>query len=255
MRINSSRYGAAALGLCLAFARRRASRRASNSSSARRSSVSSSSSSSSAAAGAAAGRQQRVELKPTQPEWTKVCGNDQAAGKEICYTTRDFGQGADQAPVLAVAVYDVKGDAQRIVRLLLPVGLLLRPGFRFSIDKGASLEGAYEICFPNGCFAEVARRRQAARSHEARARLNINVKNQVNSEVVFAVPLEGFGKAFDGPAIDPKVLEEQQTRPSGRTAEARRGRAPPSRRRGSRAGRACRARGSRRPALIASLIN
>ena len=25
-----------------------------------------------------------------------------------------------------------------------------------------------------------------------------------------AVPLAGFGKAYDGPAIDPKVLEEQQ---------------------------------------------
>ena len=40
--------------------------------------------------------------------------------------------------------------------------------------------------------------------------LNINVKNQANAEVVFAVPLEGFGKAFDGPAVDPKVLEDQQ---------------------------------------------
>jgi hypothetical protein len=29
-------------------------------------------------------------------------------------------------------------------------------------------------------------------------------------EVTFAVPLVGFGKAFDGPPIDPKVLEEQQ---------------------------------------------
>lgn len=104
----------------------------------------------------------------------------------------------------------MKGDAQRIVRLLLPVGLLLRPGFRYSIDKGAALEGTYEICFPNGCFAES---RLDAKQLEVLKRgsiLNINVKNQVNAEVVFAVPLEGFGKAFDGPAIDPKVLEEQQ---------------------------------------------
>ena len=36
------------------------------------------------------------------------------------------------------------------------------------------------------------------------------MKNQANNEVVFAVPLDGFGKAFDGAAIDPKVLEEQQ---------------------------------------------
>jgi hypothetical protein len=29
-------------------------------------------------------------------------------------------------------------------------------------------------------------------------------------EITFAVPAAGFGKAFDGPPIDPKVLEEQQ---------------------------------------------
>ena len=32
----------------------------------------------------------------------------------------------------------------------------------------------------------------------------------VGLEVTFAVPMAGFGKAFDGPAMDPKVLEEQQ---------------------------------------------
>ena len=40
--------------------------------------------------------------------------------------------------------------------------------------------------------------------------LNVSVQNQTQREVTFAVPLAGFGKAFDGPAIDPKVLEEQQ---------------------------------------------
>ena len=40
--------------------------------------------------------------------------------------------------------------------------------------------------------------------------LNVSVRNQGNAEVVFSVPLEGFGKAYDGAAIDPKVLQEQQ---------------------------------------------
>lgn len=152
----------------------------------------------------------RVELIATQPEWTKVCGKDEAANKEICYTTRDFGQAVDQAPVLAVAIYDVKGDEQRIVRLLLPVGLMLRPGFRFSVDKGAAIEGNYEICFPNGCFAEARIKGATLDGMKKGSLLNVNVKNQVNNEVVFVVPLAGFGKAFDGAAIDPKVLEEQQ---------------------------------------------
>ena len=197
----SRRYGAAALGLCFAFA---------SAESFAQTPRPTQKPPAQAPAAQPAAATNRVELKPSQPEWTKVCGKDPQAGKEICYTTRDFGQAADQQPVLAVAVYDVKGDAQRVVRLLLPVGLLLRPGFRFSIDKGAALEGTYEICFPNGCFAES---RLDAKQLEVMKRgsvLNINVKNQANAEVVFAVPLEGFGKAFDGPAVDPKVLEDQQ---------------------------------------------
>ncbi len=40
--------------------------------------------------------------------------------------------------------------------------------------------------------------------------LHVSVQNQMQREVTFAVPLAGFGKAFDGAPIDPKVLEEQQ---------------------------------------------
>lgn len=152
----------------------------------------------------------RVELNPTQTEWTKVCGHDANANKDVCYTTRDFGTQADQPPVLALAVYDIKGEDQRIVRFLMPVGLMLAPGFRFSIDKGAAQEGRFEICFPNGCFAETKVKGATIDAMKKGQVVNVAVKNQVNNEVTFVVPIAGFGKAFDGPAIDPKVLEEQQ---------------------------------------------
>lgn len=151
-----------------------------------------------------------VDLIPTQNDWTKVCGHDQTANKDICYTTRDFSAQADKPPVLAVAIYDIKGDDTRIVRLLTPVGLMLRPGFRFSVDKGDTLEGAFEICFPNGCFAESRVKAATVDEMKKGTVLNISVRNQANNEVSFGVPLAGFGKAFDGPAIDPKVLAEQQ---------------------------------------------
>lgn len=152
----------------------------------------------------------RVELKPAQDKWTKVCGKDEQAGKEICYTTRDFGTDPNAAPVLALAVYDIKGDENKVVRLLMPVGLMLEPGFRFGIDKGANLDGKFQICFPNGCFAE-ARVKVATINQLKRGTLmNVYVKNQVNNEVQFVLPLEGFGAAFDGAAVDPKVLQAQQ---------------------------------------------
>nr|WP_244396021.1 invasion associated locus B family protein [Beijerinckia indica] len=152
----------------------------------------------------------RLDLIATQNDWTKVCGHDPASGKEICYTTRDFGSQADQPPVLALAVYDIKGEDTRVVRLLMPVGLLLRPGLRFSVDKNPTIEGAFELCFPNGCFAEARVKGTTIDQMKKGSVFNVAVKNQVNNEVTFAVPLTGFGKAFDGPPIDPKVLEEQQ---------------------------------------------
>ncbi len=68
----------------------------------------------------------------------KVCGHDQGANRDVCYTTRDFSAQPNQPPVIAVAIYDINGEDTRIVRLLMPVGLMLRPGFRFWIDKAAS---------------------------------------------------------------------------------------------------------------------
>ncbi len=163
---------------------------------------------------AAAGQQPagpvKADLVPTQASWTKVCGKDQAAGKDICYTTRDFGVQADQQPILALAVYDIKGDDTRIVRLLLPIGLMLPPGFRFAVDRGAPTDGAFQICFPNGCFAEAKIKGPTVDSFKKGTSLTVLVKNQVGNEVDFNIPLSGFGDAFDGPAIDPKVLEEQQ---------------------------------------------
>ncbi|HET6376706.1 MAG TPA: invasion associated locus B family protein [Methylocella sp.] len=152
----------------------------------------------------------KIDLLPTQNDWTKVCGRDQAANKDICYTTRDFSAKAGQPPVLALAIYDIKGEDTRIVRLLVPVGLMLRPGFRFTVDKGPTHEGAFEICFPNGCFAEAKINGAMIDQIKKGTTLNVAVKNQVNNEVTFVIPMAGFAKSFDGPPIDPKVLEEQQ---------------------------------------------
>ncbi|WP_407664077.1 invasion associated locus B family protein [Microvirga alba] len=152
----------------------------------------------------------QVKAEPSQPEWTKVCGKDQGTNSEICYTTRDFVSDQGQ-PVLAVALYDVKGQqAQKIVRFLMPLGLLLQPGIRFAVDQGQPTDGKYAVCFPNGCFAEAPVKDDFIAALKKGSSLNVSVQNQAGRLVTFAVPAAGFGKAFDGPAIDPKVLEEQQ---------------------------------------------
>jgi invasion protein IalB len=151
----------------------------------------------------------QVKPEPSQTTWTKVCGKDQAANKEICYTTRDFVSDQGQ-PVLAVAVYDVKGDPNKIVRFLMPLGLLLQPGIRFGVDTAQPTPGRYAICFPNGCFAEAQIKDDFINQMKKGTNLNVSVQNQAAREVSFTIPLTDFAKGFDGAPIDPKVLEEQQ---------------------------------------------
>jgi len=162
-----------------------------------------------AAAGAAASGLVQLKPEPSQPDWVKVCGKDPASNQEICYTTRDFVSDQGQ-PVLAVAMYDVKGKPEKISRFILPLGLLLAPGVKFGVDAGPLADGKFAICLPNGCFAEGQIGEAFIVSMKKGTTLNVKFKNQVGNEVTFQVPLAGFGKAFDGAPIDPQVLAEQQ---------------------------------------------
>ena len=151
----------------------------------------------------------KLELIPMQAPWTKICGKDQGSGKEVCYTTRDFGQAADQPPTLAIAVYQMASEDRRIARFLLPVGLLLKPGFRLVIDKGEPIDGKFAICFPNGCFAEAELNGATLGALKKAQTASVTVRNQANIEVTFDLPMKDFATAFDGPAVDPKALEQQ----------------------------------------------
>ena len=49
--------------------------------------------------------------------WVKVCPKVQPGAKEFCMTTRDFTTAQDQPPPVALAIYDVKGDDSRLMRI------------------------------------------------------------------------------------------------------------------------------------------
>jgi invasion protein IalB len=150
----------------------------------------------------------RLELIPMEAPWTKMCGKDQASEKEVCLTTRNFGQSADQ-PTLAVAIYQMANEERRIARFMLPVGFLLRPGFRLVIDKGEPIEGKFAICYPNGCLAEADLNGQTLGALKKAQIATVIVRNPANIEVSFDLPMKDFAAAFDGPALDPKAIEQQ----------------------------------------------
>jgi invasion protein IalB len=164
-----------------------------------------------APAAAPAGGPMVVSLKvDPSVEWTKVCGEDQGAKKTVCYTTRDFLETNSNQPILAAAIYDVQNDPKKFIRMLMPLTFMLQNGIRISVDNGQAIPGKFQICFPNGCFAEAEVNQGVIDQLKKGKELTIMAINQVGAEVSFKMPLDGFAKGFDGKPIDPKELEEQR---------------------------------------------
>ena len=101
---------------------------------------------------------------------------------------------------------------------------MLKTGFRLIIDKDEPIAGQFAICFPNGCFAEASLDGKGIATLKKAQSTSVVVSNQANVEVTFNLPMKDFAAAFDGPPIDPKVLEQQNQEAAetarGREAEA-----------------------------------
>src|ERR1700752_324065 len=129
------------------------------------------------AAAAEAGQVQQLKPEPAQPDWLKFCGNDPSTNQQICYTPRDFVSDQGQ-PALAVAIYDLNGKPEKIARFILPLGLLLTPGIRFSVDQSGAAEGKFVVCLPNGCFAEGQTTEAFINGMKKGTSLNVKFRNQ-----------------------------------------------------------------------------
>jgi len=153
----------------------------------------------------------RIELTPMRGDWVKVCFQDAQSRREVCYTTRDFAE-EPETPIVSLEVFDFKGDDGKLLRLMTPLGLALKPGFRFSVDKGRQESGGFEVCFPSGCYADAKTPGATIEAMKKGERLLLSVKKISGEELTFSLPLAGFGASFDGPGRDPKTLEAEQTK-------------------------------------------
>jgi invasion protein IalB len=151
------------------------------------------------------GQQMQIMLTP----WTKICGKDQEANKEICLTTQEAR--ADTGQLLASAlVREVQDDPKKQFIVSVPVGMLLRPGMRVVLDQNAPQPIAYSVCFPNACYGDMEINADYVAKLKKGQSLVIQTLNQVGRTINFPLSLKEFAKAYDGPPTDLKVVEEQQ---------------------------------------------
>jgi len=171
------------------------------------------------AAGAQPGQQpqipSKVDLVSPEPQWVKLCGKEQTTGRDACQTMRDFATSADQPPMVSMQVFELQGEEKRKLRfMLLPIGMLLKPGFRVIIDKAEPIDGKYDMCFQNACTAEVEISASALSNLKKGQNLAVVLRvpggDPSGRELTFNIPLKDFGTTFDGKPTDPKLLEQQR---------------------------------------------
>jgi invasion protein IalB len=157
----------------------------------------------------------KVDLVSPEPQWAKFCAKEPNSGRDACATMRDFSTSADQPPMISVNVFELAGEEKRKLRLLmLPIGMMLKPGFRVIIDKGEPIEGKYDMCFQNACSAEIEISPKTLEALKKGTTMSVVMRvpggDVSGHELTFNLPLKDLATAFDGKPTDPKVLEQQR---------------------------------------------
>ncbi len=153
------------------------------------------------------GNQTDQPASAAQPEWVKICTENPKDKTRICVVTRERRAATGQL-LAAVSLREV--NDKKILVTAVPPGMLLRPGLQIQIDDSKPKKATYSICFPNLCFAEVEVKADYVASLKRGNNLIVTTLTQQAKPIKFDISLIGFTKSYDGEAIDPQKLQDDQ---------------------------------------------
>jgi invasion protein IalB len=142
--------------------------------------------------------------------WTKFCDKFQGT-KDVCITGRDSRLPNGQS-VTAVAFVEPAGEPKKALRVTVPSPLQLQYGANISIDANPGTSSPFFLCLPTGCLVEVEAPPDMVAKMKSGQTLHIQAINLAGEQVNYSIPLADFKKANEGPAMDPKALQEQQNK-------------------------------------------
>ncbi len=143
--------------------------------------------------------------------WTKICGKGPEAGaKQVCQTGKD-GRLESGQPVVAAVIIEMDGEAKKVLQVTLPPGVLLPRGTRVVVDQDepSAIVGSFLVCANGGCIAQLEANADIIGKLKKGQNLYVQAYNMAQNVMTLALPLGDFAKAYDGPATDPKELEEK----------------------------------------------
>jgi invasion protein IalB len=164
-------------------------------------------------------QQQPEAAKPAATEvpplvysnWTKLCSkNPEGGGKTMCRIGKD-GRLDSGTPMVGAVLMEMEGEQRKILQIILPLGILLPRGTRVLIDNDeqGALVLPIVVCSGSGCMAQAEANADMVAKLKKGQNLYVQAYNMQQAVFTLAVPLADFAKAYDGPATDPKELEEK----------------------------------------------
>ena len=163
--------------------------------------------------------QQAEPAPPPAPEipplvysnWAKLCSKDaKTGGKTMCRIGND-GRLDSGTPMVGAVLMEMEGETRKMLQIMLPLGILLPRGTRVLVDNDE--QGAMVlpivVCAGGSCMAQAEASADLVAKLKKGQNLYVQAYNMQQSVFTLALPLDGFAKAYDGPATDPKDIEEQ----------------------------------------------
>ena len=147
--------------------------------------------------------------------WVKLCNKDaDPKAKRVCVTVKD-GRVESGLLVVSVAVIEMDGEPKKLLRMSLPYGVNLQYGTRLIVDQSEPHTAPFVTCLPpvvppGGCIADYDATADLINQMKKGQLLTVQAIHMNAQAMSPQLDLKGFAKAFDGPATDPKVFEEQQ---------------------------------------------
>jgi invasion protein IalB len=144
--------------------------------------------------------------------WTKVCVKGQEVNTpvpQVCFIGKD-GRLDTGLLIVGAMLIEPEGVPNKTLRITLPLGMLIAQGTRVIVDQGQPMTAPYMTCLATGCMAEYEASGELIGKLKKGQSMVVQGVNGQNQVVSVPLPLPDFGKAYDGPPIDQKVLEERQ---------------------------------------------
>jgi invasion protein IalB len=142
--------------------------------------------------------QQSGNVKESHGAWSIICDRPAGASAEQCALMQNV-IAEDRPEVgLSVVVLKTADRKARILRILAPLGVLLKDGMELYVDNNNIGRAYFTRCFSEGCYVEVEIDEELMRIMRAGKNAVFALRESTDQDRVgIPVELEGFGPGYD----------------------------------------------------------